>query len=439
VLRVLNGRTGKEQFSVNRASVSSAGFAGISVAVGDVLGNGTVQIAAVTAEGFVVLIGSNASPPSVPLSALRTSDRPIPGSTNSLFGWGGGLAIGDMDGGGFPEIAYGATVFSTRFGGITRMWTGSGGTGGPTFPVALSVLVNLDGGPGLNLLAGNTVYRSDGTMLWRRFDLPDGFNAVADLNGDGNPEVVLVGNGQLWILDGGTGATKLGPVALPGTGLGGAPTIADFDGDGKPEIGVAMASVYSVMKPDFANSQIRVLWQNPTRDLASSVTASTAFNFDGHVDVLYADPCFLWVFDGASGAVRFAASHTTFTGTVEPVVANVDRDAHAEIVMVSTGVAPISRGCVDDTNTPVAINGVTWQPSTASDGAYRGVTVFGHRQQRWAGAPAIWNEHTFHVTNISDGTGALYPLPYGAIPRNEVPNWSVPWLNNFGQNVKAPD
>lgn len=440
VLRVLNGRTGKEQFSLNKAFPGSMGFAGVSVAVGDVLGSGTVQIVAVTGEGYVVLIGS-ASPPSSSLAVLRVSDKPIPGSGNGNFGWGGGLAIADMDGDGFPELAYGATVYSTKFNAITQRWTGSGGSGGGATQ-ALSIFTNLDGTSGLELLAGNTAYRADGTILWRRFDLPDGFTAIADLDKDGLPDVVLIANGQLYVLDAATGATKLSATLLPGIGSGGPPTIADFDGDGKPEIGVAQAKVYSLMKPDFVHSRVSILWESPIHD-SSSTTGSSAFDFDadGRAEVMYADECFLWVFDGVTGAVRYAASHTSFTATEEPIVADVDGDRHAEFVMVSNGVDSSAQGlgCLDTEGMPVKVNGVTWEPSIVPGHVYRGVAVFDHNGPVWAKTSSIWNEHTYHVSNVSDGTGSLYPFaPYGAIPRAEVPNWSLPWLNNFRQNVQAP-
>jgi predicted alpha/beta superfamily hydrolase len=435
-LRVLDGRTGAEQFSLDRVSAISAGFAGISVAVGDVIGNGTVQIAAVTAEGFVVLIGRNPGPLGAPLAVLRTSDKPIPGASNPVFGWGGGLAIADMDGDGFPEIAYDATVFSTINGAIALRWIGPLT---PSSTEGLSTFANVSGGSDLQLVAGNVVYRADGSVVWQRVDLPQGFNAVADFDGDGNPDVVLVGTGQVWILEGATGVTKFGPVSLPGAGSGGPPVIADFDGDGRPEIGVATAATYLVLKPNLVTRVLSPLWQNATHDLSSSVTGSIAFDFDGsgRASVVYSDECFLWVFDGATGAVRFAASHTSFTGTEEPIVADVDGDGKAEIVMVSNGADPSAWGCLDASNTPVSLNGVTWQPGPGPGQAYRGITVFGSAGNLWAGAPVMWNQHTFHVTNVNDATNGLYPsLSYGAIPRSEVGNWSASGLNNFRQNVQ---
>jgi hypothetical protein len=168
------------------------------------------------------------------------------------------------------------------------------------------------------------------------------------------------------------------------------------------------------------------------------VTASTAFDFEGNgrASVVYSDECFLWVFDGATGAVRFAAPHTSFTGTESPVVADVDGDGRAEIIMVSNGVdpGPLGWNCLGS-----IVNGVPWQPSVFPAQPYRGITVFGSADGSWAKARAMWNEATFHVSNISDGTGNIYPgLPYGAIPTNEVPNWTVPWLNNFRQNKLPP-
>ena len=421
VLRVLNGRTGAEQFSLG-------GFAGVSVAVGDVLRNGTVQIAAVTSDGAVVLIGSTNAPPVAPLSVLATSPSGAVvhcgnfGCDFDTLGTGGGLAIGDLDGDGSPEIAYGSTVLSLAFGDFAGGWCGScdytpklpSGEGGLEYGY-LSTMVSLDGND-LELLAGNTAYKADGsygTLLWFRTDLPDGFDAVADLDGDGKPDVVLVGNEQLWILDGATGTTKLGPITLPGSGFGGAPVVADFDGDGKPEIGVATATAYSVLKPDFVNQQVNVVWQTATHSSLVG-SASTAFDFEGngHPSVVYADEDFLWVFDGATGAVRFAIPDTSLElGTPSPVVADVDGDGRAEIVMISARAGP------DD----------------------QGLTVFRSGGIPWAKAPAMWNESTFHVSNVNDGTGTLYPLlPCGAIPQHEIPNWSVPWLNNFRQNLLGP-
>jgi len=68
--------------------------------------------------------------------------------------------------------------------------------------------------------------------------------AVADLSGDGAPEVVYAtyspdeGNAKLVTLDG--GGNELHAVELPGRGAMSVPTIADTDGDGAPEILVAL-------------------------------------------------------------------------------------------------------------------------------------------------------------------------------------------------------
>jgi hypothetical protein len=446
VLRMLDGRTGTEIWSLDKASTNSAGFAGMSVAIGDVDGDGRLDIAAVTGEGYVVLIDANGN-------VLRTSDQPIPGNGNNAFGWGGGLSIADMDGDGFPEIAFGATVFSTTGGKLSLKWTGTGGIGGSAVSQALSTFVDLDGAADnhLELLAGNTAYRADGTILWQRTDLPDGFVGIGGFDKNGSPDVALVGNGKLWILNGATGATLLGPLTLPGTGSGGPPTVADFDGDGKPEIGVAMATFYSMLKPDFAGNKIDVVWQTPNHDLSSSVTGSSVFDFegDGKAEVVYGDECFLWVFDGQTGAVRFAAPHSSFTATEASLVADIDGDGRAEMLMVSNSADPSNAGwkCMDANGNPVTVNGVKWTKGTAVGSSYRGIVAFGDKANSWVGTRTLWSEHTYHVTNICDNRDSACDPPnvYGSIPKVEKKNWTLPWLNDFRQNVQdkglfdAPD
>ncbi|HTJ82454.1 MAG TPA: VCBS repeat-containing protein, partial [Polyangiaceae bacterium] len=446
VLRMLDGRTGEEIWSLDKASSTSVGFAGLSVAIGDIDNDGRMDITAVTGEGYVVLLDATGA-------VLRTSDLPIPGHGNGTFGWGGGLAIADMDHDGFPEIAYGPTVFTTTNGAITLKFTGTGGIGGGAIYEALSTFVDLDGAAdgNLELLAGRTAYNADGSILWNRSTIADGFPAVGDFEPDGTPDVVLVAGGQVTILDGPTGATVLGPVTLPGNGFGGPPTVADFDGDGLAEIGVAQQNKYTVLKPNFVTNALDTLWAVPNHDLSSSVTGSSVFDFegDGRAEVVYADECFLWVFDGQTGAVRFAAPHTSFTATESSFVADVDGDGHSELFMVSNGADPSNAGwkCLDANGNPSVVNGVAWTPSTAASKAYRGLTVFGDKANAWVGTRTLWNEHTYHVSNVCDDRDSACDAPnvYGSIPTNEKNNWDLPWLNNFRQNVQdqgifnAPD
>ncbi len=447
VLRLLDGLTGTEVWSLRRPTPSSVGFAGVSVALGDLDQDGRMEIAAVTGEGYLAVVSGDGT-------VLAVSTDRIAGAPGGSFGWGGALAVSDMNGDGSPEIAYGNTVFTYVAGAIQLFFQGSGAIGGTGVSSAISLFADLDNGPDghMELLAGRTAYKSDGSHLWNRGDLPDGYSAVGDFDGDGTPEAVLVSGGQVWILAGATGDTVLGPVTMPGTGNGGPPTVADFDGDGFPEIGVAMRTFYTMLKPNYAAMTIDVVWQTPNHDLSSSVTGSTVFDFegDGAAEVIYNDECFLWVYDGATGAVRFAAPTTSFTATEAALVADIDGDGHAEMIMIANDADPGPNGwkCnIAPWNEPdPANNRPAWVPP-AYGPAYRGITVFGDSANSWVGTRTLWNQHTYHVTNVCDPRdSACDPsATYGSIPLHEKENWKQPWLNNFRQNVQdsnlfdAPD
>lgn len=447
-LRMIDGSSGKEVWSLDKASDASIGFAGMSTAIGDMDGDGKIDIVAMTGEGYVVIVSAEGK-------VLRTSDKPVAGAANGGFGWGGGLAIADIDGDGYPEIAFGKTVFTTKDGGLTLAWTGAAGSAGGV-NVSLSTFADLDGAADgdLELLAGNTAYKADGSVLWRRDGtpaLPDGFSAVGDFDKDGKPEAVLVSGGKVWVLDGLTGATLLGPFALDGGGSGGPPTVADFDGDKVPEIGVATQNYYSVLEPKLSGGAgtLELLWKTANHDLSSSQTGSSVFDFegDGKAEVIYADECFLWVYDGTTGEVRFGASHSSWTGTEASVVADVDGDGHAEMLMVSNAIKTSQWKCVDTAGVPISMHGYTWEPGPEVGGSYRGVTLFGDKASSWVGTRTLWNQHTYHVSNICDDrdSACVAPNVYGSIPKREQRNIDLPWLNNFRQNVQdkglfnAPD
>ena len=187
---------------------------------------------------------------------------------------------------------------------------------------------------------------------------------------------------------------------------GGPPTIADFDGDGLPEVATAGGYGYVVFESDGSPK-----WFVATQDLSSRVTGSSVFDFegDGAAEVLYADELRLLVYAGTDGSTLLETCNTTGTLWEYPLVVDVDADDHAEIVTMSntyTGWA-----CLD---------GLV--PTT-------GIRVRGDTLNNCVRTRRVWNEHTYHVTNVNDD---------GSIPTIESDNWLVAGLNNFRQNVQ-PD
>jgi hypothetical protein len=207
-----------------------------------------------------------------------------------------------------------------------------------------------------------------------------------------------------------------------------------------------------MVKPDFVNGVLVEEWAQTTHDFSSSVTGSSVFDFegDGKAEVVYNDECFLWVYDGKTGAVLFATPTTSFTATEASVVADVDGDGHSEMLMISNGADPSANGwkCnVAPWNQPdTANNRPAWVPPQGKP-AYRGITAWGDKQNSWVGTRTVWNQHAYSVSNVCDSRDGACDPPnvYGSIPTAQKANWLVPWLNNFRQNVQdkgifdAPD
>ncbi len=411
----------------------SAGFSAVTPVLGDLDDNGVLDIALLTAEGRLAAIDGDGG-------VMGVGTDVLPYTTLAGLGWGGGLALADMEGDGDPEVAWRGAVYTWSGGTFTERFNVAGARGGwpqPTVSTSTSFFVDLDDDPDLELLAGRTAIDTDGSILWQHPG-SDGFAAVADFDEDGAPDVVFVASGTVTLLDGATGMVKVPAATLQGTGFGGPPTVADFDGDGAPEIGVAQANRYSMLEVDMGAGTISTAWSVLNHDNSSSVTGSTVFDFegDGVAEVIYNDECFLWVFDGPTGEVRFTAPTASFTGTEASLVADVDGDGHAEMVMISTGADTNRWSCAQHTT---GMDGYPVWNAPSYGPSWQGVTVFRDRANSWVGTRSLWTQHAYHVTNTCDGRdGACDPEgSYGAIPTRQRKNWTVPWLNNFRQNVQA--
>jgi hypothetical protein len=216
---------------------------------------------------------------------------------------------------------------------------------------------------------------------------------------------------------------------------GGPPVIADVDGDGRMEFasgGLDKLTVFDLdCTPQFFNQRgcennrgaeraNGILWEASTQGAQSGV-AVFDFDGDGSTELVYADQCFMRVYDGLSGEVLFSTPRSSTTQWEYPVVADTDGDGYSEIVTASNN-SDSSLNCdpTDLENNNAVVN---FERSN-------GVTVWKERDDRWAGSRPIWNQHNYFVVNVNDD---------GTIPRMaEVKSqWSDGGPNTFRQNVQG--
>ena len=348
-------------------------------------------------------------------------------------------------------------------------------------PACANSLADCDAAcPGPGAPPGEQAYcNAELTTLWDGGP-NDGFCAIADVLGtdqlvapgranplDGAPEVVLIREGHLFIYNGQDG-TELRDINLNTAPFslgqdGGAPNVDDFDGDGFPEIGTAFQVGYGMLdlQPETAScpawnvrldSDPTVLapgdpgnpprtppavfcvtdddcdpdpasgfacnpatnqcvcthnsWYRTTEDSSSRVTGSSVFDFngDGAAEVVYNDECMFRVYDGLTGNVLFNEPSESRTRIEYPVVADVDNDGNAEIVF---GVSNESGFCGGDGGDP-----------TIEDLYNNGLEVWGDASDLWVSARRIWNQHAYHVTNVTEGGRIPFFEPKGWLSSN---------------------
>lgn len=378
------------------------------------------------------------------------------------------------------EIAFGAAIFDHD--GLlvwNQLWNGqtNGSMYGtpmngnsPIYPGGVATFADLDGDSKPELITGREAWKINWvagdpptvnlTLYWQNNNNPvpshnnDGWPSVADLDGDGKPEVVLVAWPTIRVINGQTGtlwcgvdpsdsmcqinpALRTPPIPIKGGNVGGPATIADFDGDGRPEAGIAGGTQYAVYdfnRPGFggaavAETVVKVMadpapaagamyarWTNAIQDNSSAATGSSVFDFqgDGAAEVSYQDECFARIYDGATGAVKLQIMNSSATIHEYPLVADVDGDGNSEFVVVANFAQPT--------------NITDCQTATPNFVARKGVFVYGAGGDNWVPTRKVWTQHTYHVTDADSA---------GNPPMTEQENWSSPGLNNFRQNVQG--
>lgn len=367
VLRVVSGADGKEIWSSPAHTTSIHG-----PAVGDIDGDGLVEI---------VIGGGNWRG----TKSLRVYENDGSLKWSVPVSQFGEISLADINNDGAVEIITVNTVFDSSGNELWR--------GGVRETFSLVLDLDLDGDQ--EVFGAGTAYDTDGSVLWST-STKWARGAVGNFDTDDNPEIVAVSstsnNGHIVMLEH-DGSVKWGPVSVPGGG-GGPVTIADVDADGEPEIGIAGANYYVVFEGDGS-----VKWTSKTQDFSSRVTGSSVFDFDGdgRAEILYSDENNFRIYDGETGKTLHTMRNPSGTLYEYPLVVDIDNDDHAEIVLVSNN---------------YAFTGTT------------GIRVLEGENDDWMPTRSIWNQHSYHITNVNDD---------GTIPQFEKPSWLT--HNNYRLNT----
>ncbi len=234
--------------------------------------------------------------------------------------------------------------------------------------------------------------------------------AYADINMDGNVDIVVTGQGRISIWDPLTNASICNTQMLGGGSKGGIVCIGDVDGDAQnqPEIGVVSKEYVEVFRYNTSH-QLEQVWGLANSD-DSGETACNFFDFegDGSVEMVYRDKTDLWVYEGegdgagnprvlltsnqtyndANGLITNVDACSSDTGSEHPIIVDVDQNNRADIVVACS----------------------------------EGLRVYRDRLTPWISSRGIFNQRSYNYVNINDDM---------TVPAVMQKNHVVPNMNNY--------
>jgi len=404
-LVAISGDGGSELWS--RTDIRLSLFS--SVATGDIDNDGVAEIVAVSKyrEELFAFENDGSLKWRTPINGPGIPVPPIPPHPHVYDA----PIIVNLEGDNEAEIVLGRIAFRGLNG--ERLWEGefdAGGDGGkpPDRQVTAaggigSVAADVDRDGKMEIIAGRTLYNFNGTTRWHLSHISPGFYqdavgthisnsgyvAVGNFDTDDFAEIVLTIDKEIYLLEH-TGEIIWGPKFSPNNAPMGAPSIADVDRDGLPEIFVSSS----------ANSegpgQLTVLESDGTlkrtidiNDFSGGVTP-VVFDFqnDGDFEIVHSDEDWFKIFGAESNLELYRSQHTSLTVGEYPVVADIDGDKQADIIVVGT-----------ESTTPFPTPGIR---------------VFKPVNGAWADAGSVWGSHSFHIDDVAEDS---------TIPLLETPSW----------------
>ena len=369
------------------------------------------------------------------------------------------LSAADVNNDGEAEIVCGKYIYNAQTGALllegTMVETGMG-FGAPhsvdSYHPAyyMYALGDVDGDGTPELCAGNTVYKmhivnTSGTTgnswsILRQAVLPDsivnkdGQTFIVDFDNDGDFDICVIGithslnnythshTLDVYVWDGQTSQLIAhSPLVVNSEWGASIPYSGDLNGDGFPEIIFAVPDVGMLAYTyDTITSTMRMVRNHAPFGETSGFTVFD-FNQDGRNEIVYRGTQQLFIVDGIT-LDNLNAPVTAYSGTVTeyPVVADVNADGHAEII--------VTRAYYD------------WSSGNANGW----VAVYGSQMPgAWSSARKVWNQWAYSSVNINeDMTVPQYrfdvstTFPNGKKPFNSFLR-QMPYIDSQGDLFNA--
>lgn len=435
-LRVVSGECEDDKTMTTLASIKAPVLNNDSgVAAGDLDGDGVPELVAITRVNNAVRGAVAFRRTAADGSAWEVlwHNATHPGPTHTLGG--ATISLADLEGDGLPEVVIGNVVLEGDSGALK--WDGvvtsggKGGIGNNGFLGPSSTVADIDLDGVQEVIAGNTVYAADGKVKWT-------FNYMTNNSPCGG--------------------------GLPCDGFN---AVANFDDDDEAEIVIVRLGEVFVLDTDGTQLHRIVLPKIDCPNNESGPPTIADFDGDGRPEIGTASADYYVVADldcdknpvpmgcAGPGILWRVTNEDCSSRVTASSVFDFEGDQKAEVIYADE----VSFRVLDGTTGAVLFSDPTYRSHTriempviadvnndghadvvigenSYNGGAPGLEVWRGALNDWVRTRRVWNQHGYAITNITKD---------GAIPAEPERNWLNARFNNFRQNVQpgglfnAPD
>jgi len=268
---------------------------------------------------------------------------------------------------------------------------------------------------GLEIVAGNQVLSinlDNGAVLPQvqpALPYSDGYTSIADFDLDGDLDAIIQGKVDtqntvyVWDIQTPTVMHEF-ELFTNVTSAASRANVADIDGDGLPEISFVSRENFYALDNDFS-----ILWTRPIFD-PSAVTVSSVFDFcgNGAAEIIYRDQDNLYIFDGPTGDIKFQTPCKSATHIEMPVIVDVDADGQTEM-LITCGPNPSTGNVIafKSANSPWSKSRPVWNQHAFFNTNINDDLSIPIQQQN----PNIVNDSIVMNTFLNQYSNPVFPLP----------------------------